>query len=548
MERASGSEFAVMKQSLNLRLSQHLALTPQLQQSIRLLQLSTLELQQEVEQMLELNPFLEPDDEPGEAGEAGSGGEAAEAGAASEAAAPGEAPELTAQAVEHAVERAGEAAPASSDSPAAEAAAEAPELRLDAEDWRNGAQSADPAENTQAAEPGEGAEWGELSAGSWQSGGDADDEFDPLGLAHVAQDLRAYLRSQLAGRSLSVHDRVAAEAIIDSLDDDGYLAEDPEQLAGELAPHSTDDERQALGEALRVGLRLVQSFDPAGVGAASLAECMRLQLLRLPADATRELALALCTPQHLELLSKRDWKRLGRALQSDETALRAAQQCISRLDPRPGARFSAQAAHSVVPDVIAQRVGKRWRAALNPEVMPRLRIHSLYAELLRRARDGNGLSGQLQEARWFVRNVQQRFETIERVAQAVVERQQAFFTDGELGMRPLVLREIADELGLHESTISRVTTQKYLLTPHGTFELKYFFGSGLSTDSGANASSTAVRALIRGMVQQENPASPLSDGEIAERLSAQGISVARRTVAKYREALRIPPTAQRKVV
>ena len=544
MERASGSEFAVMKQSLNLRLSQHLALTPQLQQSIRLLQLSTLELQQEVEQMLELNPFLEPDDEPGEAGEAGGGGEAAEAGAAAEAAAPEQASEPAAQAGEYA----GEAAPASSDAPAAEAAAEAPELRLDAEDWRNGAQSADPAENTQAAEPGEGAEWDEASAGSWQSGGDADDEFDPLGLAHVAQDLRAYLRSQLAGRSLSVQDRVAAEAIIDSLDDDGYLAEDPEQLAGELAPHSTDDDRQALGEALRVGLRLVQSFDPAGVGAANLAECMRLQLLRLPADATRELALALCTPQHLELLSKRDWKRLGRALQADETALRAAQQCIARLDPRPGARFSAQAAHSVVPDVIAQRMGKRWRAVLNPEVMPRLRIHSLYAELLRRARDGNGLSGQLQEARWFVRNVQQRFETIERVAQAVVERQQAFFTDGELGMRPLVLREIADELGLHESTISRVTTQKYLLTPHGTFELKYFFGSGLSTDSGASASSTAVRALIRGMVQQENPASPLSDGEIAERLSAQGISVARRTVAKYREALRIPPTAQRKAV
>ncbi len=551
-----------MKQSLNLRLSQHLALTPQLQQSIRLLQLSTLELQQEVEQMLELNPFLEPDEEPAGAGDAASDS-AGDSAAGSGSDASGDA------AVDAAAEFAPESrqpgdeagAPAGSDESARESGAsaatesgagssepEAGELRLDAEDWRDGARSADSAESPEAAEPGEGIEWDQAGSGNSQSGGEGDDEFDPLGLAHAALDLRAHLRAQLAGRSLSPNDRAAAEAIIDSLDDDGYLPETPEELAAELAPQSPADDVEALGEALRVGLRLVQSFDPAGVGASCLAECMRLQLLRLPADDIRELALALCTQEHLALLSRRDWKRLARALQVDEAALRAAQQLIARLDPRPGARFGLQAAQSVVPDVIAQRTGTRWRAVLNPEVLPRLRIHSLYAELLRRSRDGNGLSGQLQEARWFVRNVQQRFETIERVAQAVVERQQAFFSDGELGMRPLVLREIADELGLHESTISRVTTQKFLLTPHGTFELKYFFGSGLATDSGASASSTAVRALIRGMVQQENPASPLSDGEIAERLAAQGISVARRTVAKYREALRIPPTAQRKAV
>ncbi len=525
-----------MKQSLNLRLSQHLALTPQLQQSIRLLQLSTLELQQEVEQMLELNPFLEAEEEHAEPAAPAAADEAPKEQEGADDAAPAASQATTAEAAETAA------------AAAAAGEAEAPELRLDAEDWRSGAQSADPAENTQNAEPGEGAEWDDAALGSWQTGGEADDEFDPLGLAHAAVDLRQHLRSQLTGRSLSPQDRAAAEAIIESLDDDGYLPEGPDGLAAELAPQYTAEELEALGESLRVGLRLVQSFDPAGVGAADLAECMRLQLQRLPADATRELALALCSQGHLELLSRRDWKRLARALQSDEASLRAAQQLIARLDPRPGARFAAQAAHSVVPDVIVQRVGRHWRAVLNPEVMPRLRIHSLYAELLRRSRDGGGLSGQLQEARWFVRNVQQRFETIERVAQAVVERQQAFFSDGELGMRPLVLREIADELGLHESTISRVTTQKYVLTPHGTFELKYFFGSGLATDSGASASSTAVRALIRSMVQQENPASPLSDGEIAERLAAQGISVARRTVAKYRDALRIPPTAQRKAV
>ncbi len=535
-----------MKQSLNLRLSQHLALTPQLQQSIRLLQLSTLELQQEVEQMLELNPFLEPDEENPDAAPAPEGPSPAEAAGADAPQVQGDEPgqaggEADAPGAERTADRVESSTP-SGDGP------EAPELRLDAEDWRDGAQSADSAENPEPAEPGESGDWDETGATNWQSGGDSDDEFDPLSMAHAMQDLRAHLRSQLTGRALSRQDRAAAEAIIDSLDDDGYLAETPEQLAAELSPGSGAEELETLGEALRVGLRLVQSFDPAGVGASCLAECMRLQLQRMPADDNRELALALCTPTHLEWLSKRDWKRLGRALQAEEAALRAAQQLVARLDPRPGARFAAQAAQSVVPDVIAQRSGKRWRVVLNPEVMPRLRIHSLYAELLRRSRDGNGLSGQLQEARWFVRNVQQRFETIERVAQAVVERQQAFFTDGELGMRPLVLREIADELGLHESTISRVTTQKFLLTPHGTFELKYFFGSGLATDSGSSTSSTAVRALIRGMVQQENPASPLSDGEIAERLAAQGITVARRTVAKYREALRIAPATQRKVV
>ena len=514
-----------MKQSLNLRLSQHLALTPQLQQSIRLLQLSTVELQQEIEQMLEANPFLEPD----ETGPDAAPSEASAAGT-EVAPAPTEADLAT---------RDDNPVPAPSGSDAAEIATPAAdtagddgaELRLDQADWSG---------DTDA--------WDESRGESWQGSGsgDADEDFDPLGLAHATPGLREHLRAQLAGLALSPTERAAAEAIIDSLDDDGYLPESPEQLADELAAQADDAEREALAEALRVALRLVQSFDPAGIGADDLAGCMTLQLLRLPESAARELALALCAGGHLALLSRRDWKRLGRALGVDEPALRAAQQLIARLDPHPGARFGGSPAQSIVPDVIAQRSGKRWRAVLNPEVLPRLRINSLYAELLRRSREGGGLSGQLQEARWFVRNVQQRFETIERVAQAVVERQQNFFSHGELGMRPLVLREIADELGLHESTISRVTTQKFMLTPHGTFELKYFFGSGLATDTGGNASSTAVRAIIRQMVHDETPAAPLSDGEIAERLAAQGISVARRTVAKYREALRIPPATQRK--
>ena len=509
-----------MKQSLNLRLSQHLALTPQLQQSIRLLQLSTVELQQEIEQMLEANPFLEPDESaPNESVEA-----APPPGGADERAS-------TQEVAASPAALAGEAtAPVADAAGGDDAAAETPLDQAEA-DWSGDADA-----------------WDEAPGERWQggSGGDADEDFDPLGLAHATPGLREHLRGQLAGLALSATERAAAEAIIDSLDDDGYLAEGPEQLADELAAQADDAEREALTEALRVGLKLVQSFDPPGIGAADLASCMTLQLQRLPPSPARELALALCAGGHLELLSRRDWKRLGRALGADEPALRSAQQLIARLDPRPGARFGGSPAQSIVPDVIAQRAGARWRATLNPEVLPRLRIHGLYAELLRRSRESGGLSGQLQEARWFVRNVQQRFETIERVAQAVVERQQNFFSHGELGMRPLVLREIADELGLHESTISRVTTQKFMLTPHGTFELKYFFGSGLATDTGGNASSTAVRAIIRQMVHDEAPGAPLSDGEIAERLAAQGISVARRTVAKYREALRIPPATQRK--
>ncbi len=530
-----------MKQSLNLRLSQHLALTPQLQQSIRLLQLSTVELQQEIEQMLEANPFLEPDDSDAAATDAAVAGAAPADGAsttgdaaaadtpsAADASGAGDAADARTPAQANSGADAAESRSDSSDGDSGETA----ELRLEHDDWRDDG----------------GHDWDEAPGDSWQAAGsgDSDDEFDPLGLAHAALDLRAHLRAQLAGVPLSPTERAAAEAVIDSLDDDGYLLEGPEQLAAELDAQADDAQREALAEALRVALRLVQSFDPAGIGACSLAECMQLQLRRLPNSPARELALALCAGGHLTLLSRRDWKRLGRALDVDEPALRCAQQLIARLDPRPGARFGASTAQAVQPDVLAQRVGRRWRAVLNPEVLPRLRINGLYAELLRRSREGGGLSGQLQEARWFVRNVQQRFETIERVAQAVVERQQNFFSHGELGMRPLVLREIADELGLHESTISRVTTHKYMLTPHGTFELKYFFGSGLATDTGGNASSTAVRAIIRQMVHDEDTLRPLSDGEIAERLAAQGISVARRTVAKYREALRIPPATQRK--
>ena len=243
-----------------------------------------------------------------------------------------------------------------------------------------------------------------------------------------------------------------------------------------------------------------------------------------------------------------DFARLKRVLRCDDDLLRDAQALIRSLNPRPGSGFAADAAAYVVPDVMVRRGRAGWQAVLNPDVMPRLRINDAYAQILKRNRGGPGssLTSQLQEARWLVKNVQQRFDTIQRVAQAIVDRQRAFFTHGAVAMRPLVLREIADALGLHESTVSRVTTQKYMLTPFGTFEMKYFFGSHVATDTGGAASSTAIRALIRQLVTAEDPKTPLSDSRIAEVLGEQGIVVARRTVAKYREALQIPPVAQRK--
>jgi RNA polymerase sigma-54 factor len=260
-------------------------------------------------------------------------------------------------------------------------------------------------------------------------------------------------------------------------------------------------------------------------------------------------AILICK-DHLDLLARRDTKKLMAATGADEELLREAQALIIGCEPKPGRPFVRAEANIVVPDVIVQRSGRGWRVVLNPDVMPRLRINDVYAQAIKGQRNGSGagLAARLQEARWFLKNILQRFETIQRVAQAIVERQRAFFTHGEVAMRPLVLREIADELGLHESTISRVTTAKYMATPFGTFELKYFFGSSLATEAGGSASSTAVRALIKQLVAAEDAAKPLSDSQLSQMLEEQGIHVARRTVAKYREALKIAPANLRRAL
>jgi RNA polymerase sigma-54 factor len=329
--------------------------------------------------------------------------------------------------------------------------------------------------------------------------------------------------------------------LIDVLDDDGYLTQPLEEIAALIEPEAAVEP-----EELGIALRHLQNLEPAGVGARSPAECLLLQLRAHQENPAHALASEIAG-KHLELLAARDYARLKSLTGADEAALRAAQKLIQSLNPRPGAAFANVETRYMIPDVIVRKVKNVWRASLNPEAMPRLRINRLYADLAGSSRNGgNALASQLQEARWMIKNVQQRFDTILRVSQAIVDRQRHFFEHGEVAMRPMVLREIAETLGLHESTISRVTTQKFMATPRGTFELKYFFGSHVATDSGGAASSTAIRALIKQLVAAEDARAPLSDARIAQILGEQGIVVARRTIAKYRESLQIPPVNQRK--
>jgi RNA polymerase sigma-54 factor len=378
-------------------------------------------------------------------------------------------------------------------------------------------------------------------ASNWR--GEGDEENDRNFAAPDLPTLRDHLIGQLSVLRASERDRALVALLIDVLDEDGYLTQPLDEIVALLPAEAGVDL-----EELSIALRHLHNLEPAGVGARSPGECLCLQLKTLPEEPARALALEIAE-KHLELLAGRDYTRLRALTGATDDALRAAQRLIQGLNPRPGAAFARVEARYVVPDVIVKKTRNTWRASLNPDAMPRLRINRLYAELAAGSRGGAaGLSSQLQEARWLIKNVQQRFDTILRVSQAIVERQRHFFEHGEVAMRPLVLREIAQTLSLHESTISRVTTQKFMATPRGTFELKYFFGSHVATDAGGAASSTAIRALIKQLVGAEDAHAPLSDARIAQILGEQGIVVARRTIAKYRESLQIPPVNQRKAL
>ncbi len=477
-----------MKHSLQLKLGQHLTLTPQLQQSIRLLQLSTLELNQELEQMLQDNPLLEREEED-EAGHAAA-----------------ETPVHTA-----------EAEAQSTETPQPERAESEPATALDDADWSD------------------------------YSGAGSDDEENDYAQGSIAgATLREHLLNQLIVSPLTLRDRALVAALIDDLDDSGFLSQPLEDITASLQPELEELEH----EEVETALKHLQNMDPTGVGSRNLAECLTLQLRALPADVpARDVAMRLTT-HYLDLLAARDVGKLKKMLGIDDPALRAARALILSLNPRPGSAFGTDETHYVIPDVYVRKLKGMWIASLNADAMPRLRVNRVYAEILARHRESGGgpLASQLQEARWLIKNVQQRFDTILRVSQAIVDRQKHFFEHGEVAMRPLVLREIADTVELHESTISRVTTQKYMMTPRGLYELKYFFGSHVATDSGGACSSTAIRALIKQLVAAENGSKPLSDGQLAEVLGQQGIVVARRTVAKYRESLQIPPANMRRAL
>lgn len=502
-----------MKQSLQLRTSQHLALTPQLQQSIRLLQLSTLELQQELAQILSENPMLERTDDP----------------------------------LDNSVRLLADGAISQHNTQMEGMPSEMPSHADDFAETPNQNASTDTDNNFDAAEQSADASMQGAAEQDWSFDDVArnktpDDEDARPQLEDCGNSLRDFLLEQMRVTVRVQRDRALLELMIDSLDENAYLADSLEEILAFLPA-----ELEVELDELNMALKLLQSFEPAGVGARNLAECLALQIRRLPkiAFVTRRHALQI-VEQHLTLFAARDFGKLKKLLDCDDEDLREAQTVIRLCNPHPGAEFGNGSSDHVAPDVIVKRVKQNWQVSLNQEIMPKLRVNAMYASILRQNKGEAALGNQLQEAKWLIKNMRQRYDTILRVAQAIVERQKNFFTHGAVAMRPLVLREIADTLGLHESTISRVTTQKFMLTPHGMFELKYFFGSHVATDAGGEASSTAIRALIKQLIGAEDPKNPLSDSKLADMLGEQGMVIARRTVAKYREALKIPAVALRK--
>ena len=471
-----------MTVSLQLRAGHQLTMTPFLQRSIQLLQLSSLEFQQQVQEVLTTNPFLETV-EPEEPGTT----DAPEAPEQAADASPDEAP-ITADGLD--------------------------------ELWSGG-------------------------PSDYRSSRGGDDEWDPALMVPGTPTLREHLLQQAGCLRLSDRDRVLVHAVVEAVDASGYLTQPLDELAAlcPLDPPADDDE-------MLVALRHVQALDPPGVAARSVAECLRLQLLALDADEHPARGLAMrIVDRHLDLLAAHDFQRLQRELGCDEPSLQAATVLLRGLTPRPGAGYGADETQFVVADVIVQQSKGKWVASINPEVIPRIHVSRFYASILKGGREGGGspVSQQLREARWLVRNIEQRFQTIQRVAQAIVDHQSRFFDYGPMAMKPLTLGEIADKVGLHESTVSRVTSRKYMSTPRGLLEFKHFFGSHVETAAGAPCSATAVRALITELIGAEDATRPLSDIKLTRLLEQRGIRVARRTVSKYRDSLQIPSVEVRRM-
>jgi RNA polymerase sigma-54 factor len=486
-----------MKPGLQFRLNQQLALTPQLQQAIRLLQLSQLELAAELRQLAESNPLLEfAEDADTEQDETEADGE-----------------------FENEFDT-----PVSTSSDSASGS----DNNDEAPEWTEPDISTD--------EPIDFSS----SNGSGSQNNRDDEGLEPQNAA--PESLQEHLLWQLNLTPMDARAKAIATVLIDALNTDGYLSEGLDAVLAALPPHL-----KATLEEVENVRRQLQRFDPAGVGSIDLQDCLRAQLEQFdPSTPYRDLALRI-VEQELELLARNDMAKLARRLHATEEETTSAAILIRSLDPRPGAAMDTTPVEYVAPDVYARKDGTRWRVLLNPDSQPKLSLNHHYCSLIAQARsdDASWMRGQLQEARWLIKSLESRAETLLKVAEAIVRRQSAFLDYGPEAMQPLVLREVAEEVGMHESTISRVTTRKYIHTPRGTYELKYFFSSGVSTEDGGSASATAIQAMLRKLVDGEDPRKPLSDQALAEELHGKGIQVARRTVAKYREILRIPSSSER---
>ncbi|MFO7602954.1 MAG: RNA polymerase factor sigma-54 [Gammaproteobacteria bacterium] len=490
-----------MKQALHLRLGQSLTMTPQLQQAIRLLQLSSLELQTEIQEALDSNLMLE-------VGEEGDDNRSASEPQVQDA----EAPDDTGAQVD------------SDTSASMDSEAMPDELPVDS-NWDDIYES--------------------IQAPSSQAATDFDDREFEIG-DDSGQSLQELLRWQLGLTPFSDTDRIIAESLIDSINDDGYLTTSLEEIHQSLA--SDQDSDLELDEVEAV-LHRIQNFEPAGVAARDLRESLLIQLRQLSNSApVREQALQL-VEHHFDLLANRDYSQLLRKLKVEEEELKDIISFIQTLNPRPGGMISDKKPEYVIPDVFVKKINNKWVVELNPDTAQRLRINHHYASLIKQvsnSADNTYMKNHLQEARWFIKSLTSRNETLLKVATCIVERQRAFLEHGEEAMKALVLHDIAEAVEMHESTISRVTTKKYMHTPRGIFELKYFFSSHVATANGGECSATAIRALLKKLIAAENTNKPLSDSKLADILSEQGINVARRTVAKYREAMNIPPSNERK--
>lgn len=491
-----------MKQSLQLKVSQQLTMTPQLQQAIRLLQLSTLDLQQEIQAAIDSNPLLEVGEEDIQGADSHSESDSN----------------------------------LSREEPGEKAHSDDHESNSVDETWGEGIPEDLPVDSR----------WDDIYQPSTpvrQSSGTDNGDYDFAARSTSDESLQDHLRWQLNLTRMSDLDRLIAMAIIDSVTADGRLACTVDDILA-----SFDDEPDVEEEEVLAVLHRMQQFDPPGVLARDLRECLLVQLKQLPADTPWLKQATDVVSGHLDLLGSRDYNLLMRRSRLNEEQLKQALALIQTLNPTPGAMISPSETEYVVPDVFVSKREGSWVVELNPDIAPKLRINSHYASLGKQcsSADSSYIRDNLQEARWFLKSLQSRNETLMKVASKIVEYQRGFLEYGDEAMKPMILHDIADAVEMHESTISRVTTQKYMHTPRGIFELKYFFSSHVSTDAGGECSSTAIRALIKKLIAAENPKKPLSDSKITTLLAEQGIQVARRTIAKYREAMIIPPSNERK--